>query len=626
MTCKMTLDVKDLQKHIKDDFVSRGEIINGNTLKLTREQGGTVEVTLPEGQKITSFDLVNRGGKNVLELKTSDSKTFTAYLPETQQAADKHITAFEVNTRDSETSLTIRRSDGENFVVKLPQQGGGGGTDLHVTGFDYNQEVIGGVPFYHKLIITRSDGKTFEAKIPIRPKGEGGPDKYLEELTTDTPPSETSFRANAGRFYFTKNVEVTGRLNSGTEIKSKQPWNKLYWSEADTTDPSHATEKRPIMDIFATDGGQSLSVVRDDASTNTIRLQTGGGAGGTDKFVTGINSTIENGDTRTEGTVSYSKATITARLNDGTSVSTKLPFEIAFNTRTGEQIFPSASGTPSEVVKSVTHYNDKRALHITYVDGSANDVNLPDSWFEKAKDGDDKDKFVTVAQYNVLAANLAQLSWSAAIPHESLHLPQEFINNFYANLLEISTNQDGNPVSWRVTDRSELIKKYWNNATVYPYQIISLFQPGDTEGFNATHLHTPHPFLHAYVPSIDPPPGSPAGSTRNGTHAIDIFRYMWGGGLTQKQLAYSGTVYMSTPFAGDPQRELPVGMYSAVFPIGMLNPPQKHAPSNYASQLPNMLLYRVRKCFAEENPATIPPELIFNTSAQISPHDITPHF
>ena len=83
---------------------------------------------------------------------------------------------------------------------------------------------------------------------------------------------------------------------------------------------------------------------------------------------------------------------------------------------------------------------------------------------------------------------------------------------------------------------------------------------------------------------------------------------------------------MSTPFAGDPQRELPVGMYSAVFPIGMLNTPQKHAPSNYASQMPNMLLYRVRKCFDEENPATIPPELIFNTSAQVSPHDITPHF
>ena len=242
MTCKMTLDVKDLQKHIKDDFVSKGEIVNGNTLKLTREQGGTVEVTLPEGQKITSFDLVNRGGKNVLELKTSDSKTFTAYLPETPQ--------------------------------------GGGGTDLHINGFEYNPKVVGGVSVAHKLTISRSDGKTFDVEIPIRPKGEGGPDKYLEELTTDTPPSETSFRANAGRFYFTKNVEVTGRLNSGTEIKSKQPWNKLYWSEADTTDPSRATEKRPIMDIFATDGGQSLSVVRDDATTNTIRLQAGGGSGG----------------------------------------------------------------------------------------------------------------------------------------------------------------------------------------------------------------------------------------------------------------------------------------------------------------------------------------------------------
>lgn len=448
MTCKMSLDVKDLQKHLKDDFVSKGEIVNGNTLKLTREQGDTVEVVLPEGQKITSFDLANRGGKNVLELKTSDGKTFTAHLPEAQQTEDKHVTAFEINTVGNDTSLTIRRNDGEKFVVHLPpqQQGGGGGTDLHITAFEYESRIKPGETVVsHMLIITRSDGKTFEVEIPIpnagNPGNPGGTDIYLDALVTDAPPVERLAPGTTDGYYFTKNIPLQGVLNNGNNVTTVQPHNRLYFANQMTTDPRDAVERRPIMDIVAHPDGKGIYIVRDDATTSTVVIPGGGGSGGgsgADKFVSSLSSTIEYGDTRTEGGVSYSKATITAFLNDGTSVSTKLPFEVAFDERTGEQIFPGAGGAGSgtTVVKDVAPSTSKnRTIVVTDSKGATKELTLPDNWFngKDGKDGKDADsvkgQFITQDMFrrfheaNIIAEQLAAPIQIGAYIGNELPLP-----------------------------------------------------------------------------------------------------------------------------------------------------------------------------------------------------------
>jgi hypothetical protein len=438
----MTLDVKDLQKHLKDDFVSKGEIVNGNTLKLTREQGGAVEVVLPEGQKITSFDLANRGGKNVLELKTSDGKTFTAHLPEAQQTEDKHVTAFEINTVGNDTSLTIRRNDGEKFVVHLPpqQSGGGGGTDLHITAFAYEPRINPGETVVsHMLIITRSDGKTFEVEIPIPNIGgnPGGTDIYLDALVTDAPPVERLEPGTTDGYYFTKNIPLQGVLNNGNHVTTVQPHNRLYFANQMTTDPRDAVERRPIMDIVAHPDGKGIYIVRDDATTSTVVIH-GGGGSGADKFVSSLSSTIEYGDTRTEGGVSYSKATITARLNDGTSVSTKLPFEVAFDERTGEQIFPGTGGgaAGTTVVKDVAPSTSKnRTIVVTDSKGATKELTLPDNWFngKDGKDGKDADsvkgQFITQDMFrrfheaNIIAEQLAAPIQIGAYIGNELPLP-----------------------------------------------------------------------------------------------------------------------------------------------------------------------------------------------------------
>ena len=449
MSCNMTLDVKDLQKHLKDDFVSKGEIVNGNTLKLTREQGGTVEVVLPEGQKITSFDLANRGGKNVLELKTSDGKTFTAHLPEAQQTEDKHVTAFEINTVGNDTSLTIRRNDGEKFVVHLPpqQQGGGGGTDLHITAFAYEPRINPGETVVsHMLVITRSDGKTFEVEIPIPNIGgnPGGTDIYLDALVTDAPPVERLAPGTTDGYYFTKNIPLQGVLNNGNNVTTVQPHNRLYFANQMTTDPRDAVERRPIMDIVAHPDGKGIYIVRDDATTSTVVIPGGGGSGGgsgVDKFVSSLSSTIEYSDTRTEGGVSYSKATITAFLNDGTSVSAKLPFEVAFDERTGEQIFPGGNGgggagSGTTVVKDVAPSTSKnRTIVVTDSKGATKELTLPDNWFngKDGKDGKDADsvkgQFITQDMFrrfheaNIIAEQLAAPIQIGAYIGNELPLP-----------------------------------------------------------------------------------------------------------------------------------------------------------------------------------------------------------
>lgn len=284
MSCGIKVDVDELLKNVKDDHVVRGEIVNGNTLRLHRKEGGTVDVVLPASEdhdtKISSFDLANRGGKNVLEITQTDGSKFTAYLPETTPpAADKYVTAFDISTQGNTTNLTITRSDNEQFTVQLPQAQGGGGADIYVNKVEVDYRIENEIEVHPFLVITRNDGQKFEVELPS------------------------------------------------------------------------------------------------------------GGAGGSDKYTRSLNAEMDVDDTRVVGDVEYRRPTLYANLSDGTNISTKLPFEVAFNKKNGEQLFPGASGAGDGAIKDVKPSTAKnRTIVVTDSSGNTKEITFPDNWFN-GKDG-----------------------------------------------------------------------------------------------------------------------------------------------------------------------------------------------------------------------------------------------
>ena len=428
MSCGIKVDVDELLKNVKDDHVVRGEIVNGNTLRLHRKEGGTVDVVLPASEdhdtKISSFDLANRGGKNVLEITQTDGSKFTAYLPETTPpAADKYVTAFDISTQGNTTNLTITRSDNEQFTVQLPQAQGGGGADIYVNKVEVDYRIENETEVHPFLVITRNDGQKFEVELPSG--GAGGPDVHLKTLTTDFPPREGKLLSEGDGYYFSKNVPIEATLTNNTKVSAMQPWNRLYIAEDDTTDPQHAREIRPVVEVTIVKG--RLKLVRDDATATYLDFPNagGGGAGGSDKYTRSLNAEMDVDDTRVVGDVEYRRPTLYANLSDGTNISTKLPFEVAFNKKNGEQLFPGASGAGlgTTVVKDVAPSTSKnRTIVVTDSKGTTKELTLPDNWFngKDGKDGKDADsvkgQFITHETFDKYLNNqILMQQWSAPL-------------------------------------------------------------------------------------------------------------------------------------------------------------------------------------------------------------------
>ena len=464
------------------------------------------------------------------------------------------------------------------------------------------KEIVGG---NYKITLARNDGQSFVIEIPVAPPpvtpppggSSGGTVKSVE---MEEAPEAHGEGGGSDGYYYSRRQSLIVTNSDDSIVSDELPLNRVYWhggKELDRSNYQEGTERRPLVDVI-------VDKAMKDADARVVRIPFG-------------------------------------LVGDDAKQNIKL-LEIPFDTFPSPNDFsggggPGGPGGPgggagggqggssgvTDITLSPTLY---RHLQVT-ANGVQTQLKLPDIWFEKrsteANNEEDTKNFVTVKELNTLAANLAQISWSAAIPHQSFVLTQDMLNNLEVDLLNIDTNQDGSKVAYRVTDRSDWIRQHGNDVIAYPYQIISLFQPGDTNGFNSAHLHTPHPFLQAFVRSWDRDGTGPG--KYSGTHAIDIFRQKWGEGLTGLKIVYAGTLYMSPPYTGDPAKDQTDGIYRALFPIG-INTPQKHAVSNYASQLPEAIYYRVRQCFNEETPETIPPELIFNTLSQIAYHDIQPHF
>lgn len=443
MSCGIKIDVAELMKDIKDDYVVRGEVVNGNTLRLHRKEGAMVDVVLPSSEdhdtKISSFDLANRGGKNVLEITQTDGSKFTAYLPETTPpAADKYVTAFDISTQGNTTNLTITRSDNEQFTVQLPQaQGGGGGADIYVNKVEVDYRIENETEIHPFLVITRNDGHKFEVELPSG--GAGGPDVHLKTLTTDAPPKESMLFSDGDGYYFSKNVPVEATLTNNTKVKTTQPWNRLYWSEHQPFAPfdtENAREVRPVVEVAIVKG--RLKLVRDDATATYLDFPNagGGGAVGSDKYTLSLNAEMDVDDTRVVGDVEYRRPTLYANLSDGTNISTKLPFEVAFSSKTGDQLFPGASGAGDGAIKDVKPSTDKnRTIVVTDSKGVTKEITLPNTWFngKDGKDGKDADsvkgQFITQDLFrkfheaNIIAEQLAAPIQIGAYIGNELPLP-----------------------------------------------------------------------------------------------------------------------------------------------------------------------------------------------------------
>lgn len=443
MSCGIKVDVDELLKNVKDDHVVRGEIVNGNTLRLHRKEGGTVDVVLPASEdhdtKISSFDLANRGGKNVLEITQTDGSKFTAYLPETTPpAADKYVTAFDISTQGNTTNLTITRSDNEQFTVQLPQAQGGGGADIYVNKVEVDYRIENETEIHPFLVITRNDGQKFEVELPSG--GAGGPDVHLKTLTTDAPPKESVLFSDGDGYYFSKNVPIEATLTDNTKVKTMQPWNRLYWTDYQPFAPfdtENAREVRPVVEVAIVKG--RLKLVRDDATATYLDFPNaggGGGAGGSDKYTRSLNAEMDVDDTRVVGDVEYRRPTLYANLSDGTNISTKLPFEVAFNKKNGEQLFPGASGAGDGAIKDVKPSTAKnRTIVVTDSSGNTKEITLPNTWFngKDGKDGKDADsvkgQFITQDLFrkfheaNIIAEQLAAPIQIGAYIGNELPLP-----------------------------------------------------------------------------------------------------------------------------------------------------------------------------------------------------------
>ena len=472
--------------------------------------------------------------------------------------------------------ITLARNDGQSFVIKIPvppPPGGGSGSDTD----DY---VTAG-----KLTVQREKGgegrKIFYANLKLTRKGGDGVDVDMSELL------------EVAR----NNPEFMPRMNINNELSRVVKADGYYvtapetvrWTKDDTS-PA-AVVDLPVPALWYSPAGDGTTTNTGNKLLPIMDLHWGKPYG-------------SNKLGLTKDALCYVKA-------DGTQ---------------GWLEIPQAGGGTAGVTNIELSPTLYRHLQVT-ANGQVTNLKLPDQWFERKSVGSATEEnvknFVTVEEYNTLAANLAQLSWSAAIPHESFRLSPELLANFRVELLPALHNQYGEQIgTLRAVDRSDWIKLHGNDVLVYPYQIISLFQAGDTKGYEATHLHRLHPYLHALIPSRDRDGAGPG--TLNGTHAIDIFRQSSGVGLTGLQYAYAGTVYMSTVFMDNPAQEPPPGVYHSVFPINILNTTPTNSVANYSSIMPEIFWYRVRDLFPEETPTTVPSELIYNTHYNVKPHNSIP--
>lgn len=516
------------------------------------------------------------GGNHKITLIRNDGQSFVIQIPVTPAPAeDKYVTDFSLANRGGKPVLELRRSDNVVLTAHLPDNSGGGGsgTDDYVTsGVVTVQREKGGEgrKIYHaNLKLTRKDGGEVDIDMD-----------NIISTAMDNPNFDAHMELDNS---MQRTVRADGYYVTAPE---RLRWTKDDSSPAAVVDlPVPALWYSPAGDGTTTNIGNKLLPIMDlhwgkPYGNNKLGL--------------------------TKDALCYVKA-------DGTQGWLEIP-------QAG-----SSGGTAgvTNIELSPTLY---RHLQVT-ANGQVTNLKLPDPWFERKAAGSATDEnvknFVTVEEYNTLAANLAQLSWSAAIPHESFRLSPELLANFRVELLPALHNQYGEQIgTLRAADRSDWIKLHGNDVLVYPYQIISLFQAGDTMGDEATHLHRVHPYLHALIPSRDRDGAGPG--TLNGTHAIDIFRQSYGVGLTGLQYAYAGTVYMSTVFMDNPAQEPPPGVYHSVFPINILNTTPMDKVANYSSIMPEVLWYRVRDLFPEETPTTVPSELIYNTHYNVKPHNSIP--
>ena len=662
----------------KDTFVDKvtKEIEGGNyKITLSRNDGQSFVIEIPvapapapapaEDKYVTDFSLANRGGKPVLELRRSDNVVLTANLPDNPGGGGGGGTVKSVEMEEApeahgegggsdgyyysrRQSLVVTNSDDSIVSDELPLNRvyWHGSKELDDRNYRDGEERR---PLVDVIVDkAMKDAGARVVRIPFGLVGDNAKQNIkLLEIPFDTFPSPNDFGGgnggqggggandyvSSGKLAITKDTDYHANLEL-----SRLAGGKVNINMDDLLNTARNNPRfNPVIEVTAGNNSQTTS---DGVFITAPQVLSWAKDFNSDKKTVELPQPTLLFDTSGSG----NKATATRLLPvmdiwfgapkgrtareswEREGSKPYLWYVDAAGNQAGREVklTGGAVGGVTDITLSPSMY---RTLSVT-ANGQDTSLQLPDTWFERKSAGSTTDanvkNFVTVEEYNVLAANLAQLSWSTAIPHESFRLPPGMLADFRVELLPALHNQYGQPVGGiRAVDRSDWIKLHGNNVLVYPYQIISLFQPGDTRGYEATHLHRLHPYLHALIPSRDRDGAGPG--TLNGTHAIDIFRQAHGVGLTGLQYVYAGTVYMSTVFMDDPAQEPPPGVYHSVFPINILNTTPMDKVANYSSIMPEIFWYRVRDLFNEETPTTVPSELIYNTYYNVKSHNSIPH-
>ena len=297
--------------------------------------------------------------------------------------------------------ITLTRNDGQSFVIEIPVAPAPA-EDKYVT--DFSLANRGGKPV---LELRRSDNVVLTAQLPDNPGGGGGGGGTVKSVEMEEAPEAHGEGGGSDGYYYSRRQSLVVTNSDDSIVSDELPLNRVYWhgsKELDRSNYQEGTERRPLVDVI-------VDKAMKDADARVVRIPFG-------------------------------------LVGDDAKQNIKL-LEIPFDTFPSPNDFGGGGGAGgpdgpdggaggssgvTDITLSPTLY---RHLQVT-VNGVQTQLQLPDIWFEKrsteANNEEDTKNFVTVKELNTLAANLAQISWSAAIPHPSFVLTQDMLNNLESKL------------------------------------------------------------------------------------------------------------------------------------------------------------------------------------------------
>lgn len=325
MSCGYSINIKEIVDEImkvlpkgEDDYVESGEVINGGkTLRLTRKKGGTIDIALPtppiaDDTYVNKVEIVANGPNKDLVLTNNKGEKLTVTLPTPSAPApaeDRYVTDFNLANRGGKPVLELRRSDNVTLTAHLPENSGGGGsgTDDYVTsGVATVQREKGG-----------EGRKIYHANLKLTRKGGGEVDIDMDNIIStamDNPNFDAHMELDnsmqrtvrADGYYVTAPERLRWtKDDSSPAAVVDLPVPALWYSPVgDGTTTNTGNKLLPIMDLHwgKPYGNNKLGLTQDalcytraDGTQSWIVIpQTGGGGGGGSGISSITPSTTQN--------------------------------------------------------------------------------------------------------------------------------------------------------------------------------------------------------------------------------------------------------------------------------------------------------------------------------------------